>query len=109
MLSWSVEETGQRLNVKPIAGGGGDPLLPGGRQLIDYVTAALGPGNVTAALQQVETSLGAAAVVDAAAVTGNFEMMNRIADGLGMPVGGGTRKRMAQVIADLRLDTYPHA
>ena len=109
MLSWSVEETGQRLNVLPIRGTGEDPLLAGGRQLIDYVTATLGPGDVTEALQQLKATLGTAAVVDAAAVTGNFEMMNRIADGVGMPVGGGTRKRMAQVIEDLRLDTYPHA
>lgn len=109
MLSWSVEATGQRINLKPIAGDDGDPLLPGGRELIDHVTATLQRQGVATARDRLEATLGAAAVVDAAAVTGNFEMMNRIADGVGMPVGQGTRQKMAQVIEDLHLDSYPHS
>jgi len=109
MLSWSVEATGQQVNLKPIAGDGSDPLLPGGRELIDYVTAALSGRGVAEARDRVAATLGAPATVAAAAVTGNFEMMNRVADGVGMPVGGGTRRSMAQVIRDLHLDTYPHA
>jgi hypothetical protein len=109
MLSWSVEATGQQVNLTPIAGDGGDPLLPGGRELIDYVTAVLSGRGVAEARDRVAANLGAPATVTAAAVTGNFEMMNRIADGVGMPVGGGTRRTMAQVIDDLHLDRYPHA
>lgn len=109
MLSWSSEETNQRINLTPIAEGGGDPLLPGGGELVGYVNAALAGSGVAAARAAVVDALGAAAAVDAAAVIGNFEMMNRIADGVGMPVGAGTRKRMAAIIQRLGLDSFPHA
>lgn len=109
MLSWSVEETNQQINLLPIADGRGDPLLPGGRELIGFVDATLSGNRIAAARSAVVTALGAEAAVDAAAVTGNFEMMNRIADGVGMPVGTGTRKRMAPIIQQLGLDRFPHA
>lgn len=109
MLSWSIEETGQEISLLPIASGRGDPLLRGGEQLVAYVTATLTGREITAARDAVVAVLGREAAVDAAGVIGNFEMMNRIADGVGIPVGPGTRKRMAGVIHDLALDQYPHA
>ncbi len=38
------------------------------------------------ACQAVQEALGPEAFVDAAAVFGNFEMMNRVAEGTGIPV-----------------------
>ena len=109
MLSWSIEATDQQVDLLPIASGNGDPMLPGGRELIGFVGATLSGQGVSKARGAVVETLGPAAAVDAAAVTGNFEMMNRIADGVGMPVGPGTRQRMAGVIAELGLDRFPHA
>ncbi len=109
MLSWSVEETNQQINLLPIADGKGDPLLPGGRELIGFVDATFSGNGIADARTAVVDIIGKAAATDAAAVTGNFEMMNRIADGVGMPVGPGTRKRMAGIIAQLGLDRFPHA
>jgi hypothetical protein len=109
MLSWSIEETSRRVDLLPIATGEGDPLIPGGKQLIDYVTAVLSGTNITSTRDAVVAGLGPEAAVDAAAVIGNFEMMNRIAEGVGMPVGAGTRTTMAAVIEDLGLDHFPHA
>ena len=109
MLSWSIEATNQRIKLRPIAEGKGDPLLPGGTELIGYVNATLDRSGVAAAREAVVDALGPAAAVDAAAVTGNFEMMNRIADGVGMPVGPGTRTSMAATIQELGLDRFPHA
>jgi hypothetical protein len=116
MLSWSIEETNAQIDLLPIATGEGDPLVPGGPELIAYVNATLSGENTTLsghdvapARRAVVTALGPEAAVDAAAVIGNFEMMNRIADGVGMPVGPGTRKIMADVINDLELDRFPHA
>lgn len=109
MLSWSVTETNQQVDLLPIADGSGDPLLSGGTQLIDLVNATLARVDTSDAVANLVDALGAAAAVDTAAVIGNFEMMNRIADGVGMPVGGGTRQRMADEIELLRLDLYPHA
>ena len=109
MLSWSIEETNQQIDLLPIADGEGDPLLPGGSELIGFVDATLSGHEIAPARAAVVAALGAEAAADAAAVTANFEMMNRIADGVGMPVGAGTRRRMAGIIRELRLDRYPHA
>ena len=109
MLSWSIGESNQRVDLLPIAHGEGDPLLPGGRQLISFVNATLTGSDVPSARAAVEDALGPAATVDAAGVVGNFEMMNRIADGVGMPVVPGTRRRMEPVIQQLGLAGFPHA
>ena len=109
MLSWSIEATNQRINLLPIAEGVGDPLLPGGGELIGFVNATLVGDGVDEARSAVVNALGPTATVDAAAVMGNFEMMNRIADGVGMPVGRGTRTRMAPIIQQLGIDSFPHA
>ena len=109
MLSWSIEATGQEIDLVPIASGSGNPLLPGGEELIAFVNATLAGTEITTTRNAVVAALGEAAAVDAAAVIGNFEMMNRIADGVGMPVGKGTRQRMAEVIDLLSLDEFPHS
>lgn len=109
MLSWSIEQTNAHVELKAVTDRSVDPLLPGGIELLDFVDAVLAGRGIEAARGAVVSRLGEEAAVDAAAVTGNFEMMNRIADGVGMPVGAGTRRRMAAVITDLGLDTFPHA
>ena len=109
MLSWSIEETKGQVNLIAISQRSVDPLVPGGRLLLDYVDAILSGRGIGQTRTAVVEMLGTAAAVDAAAATGNFEMMNRISDGVGMPVGRGTRKRMRQIIDDLELDRFPHA
>jgi len=109
MLSWSIEETNAQVELKAITDPGVDPLLPGGRELLGFVDTVLGDGDIDLVRAAVISALGESAAVDAAAVIGNFEMMNRIADGVGMPVGAGTRKQQSQLIADLGLDQFPHA
>ena len=109
MLSSSIEATNAQVDLKAITNRTLDPLIPGGTELLDYVDATLMDSGVAAARAAVGAVLGSKAVVDAAAVMGNFEMMNRIADGVGMPVGAGSRQRMADIITDLGLDSFPHA
>lgn len=46
--------------------------------------------------------------MDAAATIGNFEMMNRIADGTGMPVGRGTKRANAELIDLLGIADMEH-
>jgi hypothetical protein len=109
MLSWSVDETGNNVNLVAITDNSVDPILAGGRPLLDYVNAILSGDSVDEARDRVRDVISEAAAVDAAAITGNFDMMNRIADGVGMPVGRGTRSRMRGVIKGLGLDRFPHA
>jgi hypothetical protein len=109
MLSWSIEETEAVVDLRPIATGTGDPLIPGGSELIAYVDATLRSGNIAVTRAAVVDTLGPDAAATAASVIGNFEMMNRIADGVGMPVGPGSRRAMAAIIEQLGLDSFPHA
>ena len=109
MLSWSIEATDAQVDLRAITNRAYDPLIPGGAELLDFVDAALTGSDTAAARAAIGTTLGNEAVVDAAGVMGNFEMMNRIADGVGMPVGAGRRRQMAEVIDDLGLDRFPHA
>jgi hypothetical protein len=111
MLSWSSSETSRDIDLLAVTNDDRDPGLAGGRRLLAFATAILTgePSDVAAARDAVAAALGPEAVVDAAAVVGNFEMMNRIADAVGMPVGRGTRTRMHPTITALGLDRFPHA
>ncbi|MBT8164306.1 MAG: hypothetical protein KJP22_06520 [Acidimicrobiia bacterium] len=98
MLRASAEVTTTPLDARAITDRSVDPLLPDGLVLLDFVDAVLtgdGPGRA-AARTAVLDALGPTGLVDAAGVIGNFEMMNRIADATGMPVGKGTLKRTAE-------------
>lgn len=111
MLSWSAETTNQTVDLEAIASDEVASGLPGGNELLAFATATVArlPDRIATARDALVAALGPEAMVDAAAVIGNFEMMNRIADGVGMPVGGGTRSRMDPLISSLGLDRFPHA
>ena len=91
MLSLSVQTTGRRWEPRSLTDTDVDPLLEGGREITGFVDAVHG-GDIAAARDAVAAALGEAAVVDAAAVIGNFNMMNRLADATGVPVSA---ERMA--------------
>ena len=110
MLSWSAETTSHRIDFGAIGDGHSDPGVPGGRELIAFVNATLSgdSGATGVSRAAVGAVLGQAAVVDAAAVTGNFEMMNRIADGVGMPVGRTAIERNNDLISTLGIEGTYH-
>lgn len=87
-----------------------DPLVPAGPALLDFVDAVL-TGTVddrSVARARVIDEVGPTGLVDAAGVIANFEMMNRIADATGMPVGKGTLKRTAEWRALIDIDRFNH-
>lgn len=110
MLSWSSKINQIPVNVRAITDSSLDPLIPGGDALLRFVDAVLARSTVGigAAVTVVMAELGQAGLVDAAAVIGNFQMMNRVADGTGMPVGAGSRRRHADLIDQLGLDRFDH-
>ena len=77
-------------------------LLEAGNNLLRFVTALVRGG--AAALDAARSSLlevaGPASLMRAAAVAGNFQMMNRLVDATGVPVGAS----MSAVATDLGLD-----
>lgn len=110
MLRASAEVTTTPLDARAITDRSVDPLLPEGAILLDFVDAVLtGDGlELADARAAVLDALGPTGLVDASGVVGNFEMMNRIADATGMPVGKGTLKRTAGWRAHIGIDRLNH-
>jgi hypothetical protein len=111
MLSWSSEINQSPVDVRAVTDSTIDPLVPGGAALLRFVDATLArsTAGIEAAAEAVTAELGPDGLVDAAAVIGNFQMMNRVADGAGMPVGTGSRIRNAALINLLGFDRFDHA
>jgi alkylhydroperoxidase family enzyme len=109
MLSWSAQETETDLDVRAVADPSIDPRVPGGPALLRLVDAALaGAPDLDRTAQVVRSELGDSAFVDAAAVIGNFQMMNRVADATGMPLSGSTRRTTGGVIDLLGMGRFDH-
>jgi hypothetical protein len=110
MLSWSSEETNTPFELLAVTDRSVDPLVPGGKTLLAFVDAVVNrvTPEIAEAGAALTNELGRDALVNAASVIGNFEMMNRVADGTGMPVGQGTRRRRADLIERLGLTRMDH-
>lgn len=79
--------------------------VPGGNSLMQLVDATIAGTTRTLsdAHEQIVDELGPEALLDAAAVFGNFEMMNRIAEGTGIPLTRRLANREHTLISDLGL------
>ena len=105
MLRWSAPHNGyDDLDLRAI----GDPTIPsgipGGAGLLALVDACLASGDLASAHDRIRSELGDAALVDAAAVFGNFQMMNRIAEGTGIPIARQVVDREADTIRAIGLE-----
>ncbi len=104
MLRASMEAHGWDLNLAGIADPAVDSGVPGGATLLAFVDVTVGgAGPVDPIRRAVTDAFGPAGLVRAAAVAANFEMMNRIADGTGMPVPKSRVRASADVIDALEL------
>ncbi len=105
MLRESAISFGYDLDLATV----GDPAIPtaipGGNALLDLVDVALGKSDkpLLDAQQAIINTLGPEALVDAAAVLGNFEMMNRVAEGTGIPIPQQSIDRESEIVAALGL------
>lgn len=90
----------------------GDPSIPvgipGGNELLSFVDAIMfgTPGDLKSAQGAVIRALGPESLVDASSVFGNFEMMNRVAEGSGIPMPAQAIERMKGVIEELELTDF---
>jgi len=106
MLRESALAYGYDIDLRAIA----DPRIPlgvpGGNILLRFIDAVTGVSTVDIADAQrdVIEELGPEALVDAAAVYGNFAMMNRIAEGTGIPLARQMEAREEGLIEELGLD-----
>ena len=83
-----------------------DPVLPLGRELLDFVDAAvLGDGHeLPTARRDLREASGPDVVLSAAAVSANFQMMNRLLDAIGGPVDPS----LFDLAADLGVELPAH-
>ena len=89
MLRVSAQTTGNaNLNLLAITSESSEPSgVAGGEALTAFAEAAVkNTSDLARAREQLKSELGEAALVDGAAVVGNFERMTRIADGTGIPI-----------------------
>lgn len=109
MLSWSAQETGRTLDLAGIADPTVDPGIPAGRQLVTLGRAVVDRRSGRQALDAVAAEIGDVAAFDAAAVAANFEVMNRVVDAVGLPVGQRSRETAHAIIEMLGLEAFSHA
>jgi len=101
MLRASADATDQPIDLRAITDRAPDALLRDGNDLLRFATALVsdheGLDDARAALTP---SGGPSGLVRAAAVAGNFQMMNRLVDATGVPIGASLRA----IAADLGLE-----
>ncbi len=106
MLRASGKQTGRANDLGALVDPMVDPLVPAGRELLAFADAAVlrDEDEIHIARDDLAGVVGAEAVVRAAAVAGNFQMMNRLLDGIGVNVS-----RHAMVLAaELNLTVPAH-
>ena len=93
MLRVSAERTGRSHNLRAVVDPMSDSELPAGFELAAFTDAAVlrDRHEMAAARRSLMSAAGEAAVLRAAAVAGNFQMMNRLLDAIGVRVD---RRRM---------------
>jgi hypothetical protein len=92
MLRASAKATGRPVELRAITDRSPDVLLDHGVELLGFVTALIRDhARLDEARTALDASAGPAAVGRAAAVAGNFQMMNRLVDATGVPIGASLR------------------
>jgi hypothetical protein len=109
----SGESQGREIDLRAITQGAKDEScgVSHAAELTAFVEAALGDDAMAleAAREGVLRALGPEALVDAAAVIGNFERMTRIADGTGLSLDAPVRALGSDVRTELDLDRFASA
>jgi hypothetical protein len=99
---------GQEVDLRAVTEGeAAKSGLPSGEALTAFADAVV--AGAAEARERVASELGESAMVDAAAVIGNFQRMVRIADGTGIPLDAPVAMISADMRADLGIDGYDGA
>jgi hypothetical protein len=112
LLRASGELEGQRFDLRAVTQGeAASSGVPGGDALLAFCDAAHAGDEAACALARarVQERLGGEALVDAAAVIGNFERMVRVADGTGIPLDEPLAFVTAGLRSDLGIDRFASA
>ena len=99
MIRASAQTTNVAVDLAGLRDSTADSGVPAGRQLLQLTDAAVlrDPYERDVALAELVAVVGAAGAVRAAAVAGNFEMMNRLLDGIGVGAPPGSDEIAAEI------------
>jgi hypothetical protein len=108
MLRWSAENLRHDFNPESIVDTTQTTGIPGGEALIALVDATMlgTSSDRSKARAWIHDEIGMDGVVMAASTYGNFEMMNRIAEGTGIRANEQTRASSADWQQKLGLDRF---
>lgn len=108
VLRGSSEHTGDTYDYRSINGEAVDACgIPQAELLIRFAEAVLDPGaDASAIRQEVAQTLGAAALVDSAAVIAIFNAVVRIADATGISLEDYKVDATAHLRSELGIDTF---
>lgn len=108
MLRESSTAFGHTVNVQAVVDPAIDPGIPHGSLLLAFSDAVVSKRETERLRAEIVAVLGPGGLVDAAGVAGNFAMMNRIADSVGMPMGNAALARTTDTRRLLDLDRFRH-
>lgn len=110
MLRASIEYHGRQGDLRAVTQGSklGDAGVPHGERLAAFAEAAVDgdAAQLATARDALREAAGSEALVDAAAVVGNFQRMVRIADGTGIPVDTAVRTLSEDFREELGLEGF---
>lgn len=111
LLRESGKHAGADYDLSAVLGEGGETSgIPDAALLIEFAEAALDPddGRMAAARQAVQTTLGGAALADAAGVAALFNAIDRVADSTGIPLEDEKAAATVNERAALGIDKFGH-
>lgn len=108
MLRESSTAKGEQYDLTLLTGGDGDGRIPHGRLLVGFADAVLGGDNRLLAKirSEIRTTMGDAALVDAAAIAATFNAIDRIADSTGIPIEDANAESTAELRDALGLNAF---
>ena len=111
LLRANSELTGAETNITSVTNSEVESGVREGILLAQLVELTLNPdaGDAAKVREQIRANLGDEALVDAAAVLGNFQRMVRIADGTGIPLDRPVSVVSANLRAELGVDQFESA
>jgi hypothetical protein len=108
LLRESSTAKGAQYDLTLLTGGDGDGRIPHGRLLVGFADAVLGGDNESLAKirSEIRTTMGDAALVDAAAIAATFNAIDRIADSTGIPIEDANAESTAELRDALGLNAF---
>jgi hypothetical protein len=108
LLRESSTAKGEQYDLTLLTGGDGDGRIPQGRLLVGFADAVLGGDDDRLAKirSEIRTTMGDAALIDAAAIAATFNAIDRIADSTGIPIEDANAESTAELRDALGLNAF---